>query len=174
MDFYDQFCQMCFVSIPHFFHENDIGCTHNTFYQIEYVFATNVETLLGLSVVMQMLKAIHSLIKFAQLRDAFVYDFIATVKICEMDVYHMFCDRQSSFESNVFNNFTTFINIIHQNINLYWITNLNIGIDHLACEFVGTMWATSLDQIGASIFVTKWKCCICEVIMSRSYHSAYC
>jgi hypothetical protein len=32
---------------------------------------------------------------------------------------------------------------------------LNIGIDHLAFEFVGQhMWATSLNQIGASIFVT--------------------
>jgi hypothetical protein len=33
---------------------------------------------------------------------------------------------------------------------------LNIGIDHLAYEFAKYhMWATSLKQIGASIFVTR-------------------
>jgi hypothetical protein len=36
----------------------------------------DVETLLGLNVVMLMLKVVHSLIKFAQLRDVLVYDFI--------------------------------------------------------------------------------------------------
>jgi len=40
-----------------------------------------------------MLEVIHSLIKFTQVRDAFVYDFITTMKIYEKDVYHMFYDR---------------------------------------------------------------------------------
>jgi hypothetical protein len=50
----------------------------------------DVETLLGLNTMMLMLTTIHSLIKFAQLRDVFVYDFLTTVKICEGDVYRMF------------------------------------------------------------------------------------
>jgi hypothetical protein len=54
---------------------------------------TNVETLLGLNVVMYLLEAIHSLIKFTQLKDVFVCDFITTMKICEENVYHMFYDR---------------------------------------------------------------------------------
>jgi len=41
----------------------------------------DVETLLGLNVVMLMLKVVHSLIKFAQLRDVLVYDFISLVKV---------------------------------------------------------------------------------------------
>ncbi len=53
----------------------------------------DLESLLGLNVMMLMLEAIHSLIKFAKLRDVFVYDFIAIVKICEGDVCHMFCDK---------------------------------------------------------------------------------
>jgi hypothetical protein len=115
-----------------------------------------VETLLGLNVVMLMLNAIYSLIKFTQLRDIFVYDFIAIVKICEGDVYHMFYDKKFFVEDNVFNNFTTLINTSHESINFYCITNLNARTDHLAFEFVGQhMWATSLDQIGASIFGTR-------------------
>jgi len=56
----------------------------------------------------------------------------------------------------VFNNFIALINIACESISLHWITDLNIGIDHLACEFVEHhMWATSLNQIEASIFVMK-------------------
>jgi hypothetical protein len=105
-----------------------------------------VETLFGLNVMRPMLKAIHSLIKFAQLRDVFVYNFITTIKVGEGDVYRLFYDRQSSFEGNVFNYFITLINSVHKNINLCWITDMNTKIDHLAFEFDGQhMWATSLD-----------------------------
>ncbi len=102
---------------------------------------TDVETLLGLNAMMPLLKAVHSLIKFAQLKDVFVYDFIIIVKICERDVYRMFYDSQFSFEGDVFINFKAFINTTHDNINLCWITNLNTSIDHLAFEFVdNTSW----------------------------------
>jgi hypothetical protein len=68
------------------------------------------------------------------------------VKICERDVYHMFCDKKFSFDDNVFNNFTALINISYESISLCWITNLNTKINRLAFEFVGLhMWATSLD-----------------------------
>jgi len=53
----------------------------------------NVESLLGLKVMMLMLEAIHSLIKFAKLKDVFVYDFIAIVTIREGDVCCMFYDK---------------------------------------------------------------------------------
>jgi hypothetical protein len=119
-------------------------------------FLIHVESLLGLNVMMSLLEAVHSLIKFAKLKDVFVYGFIAIVKVCEGDVCCMFCDKQFSFESNVFNNFTILINTINENINFHWITYLNTAIDHFVFEFVGQhMWATFLDQIGASIFVTS-------------------
>jgi hypothetical protein len=52
------------------------------------------------------------------------------MKIYERDAYHMFYDMKFSFEGNVFNNFIAFFNIAHKNINLHWITNLNIIINH--------------------------------------------
>jgi hypothetical protein len=54
----------------------------------------DVETLLlGLNVMMALLKVVHSLIKFTQLKDVFVCDFITTMKICEGDMYYMFYDK---------------------------------------------------------------------------------
>jgi hypothetical protein len=106
----------------------------------------NVEILLGLNAMMPLLEAVRFLIKFAQLRDVFVCDFIIAMKIYERDVYHMFCDSQSSFEGDVLINFKALINIAHDNINLCWILDLNTCIDHLAFEFVGQhIWATSTD-----------------------------
>jgi hypothetical protein len=49
-------------------------------------FLTNAKTLLRLNVIMPLLEKIHSLIKFAQMFNMFVCDFIAIVEICEMDV----------------------------------------------------------------------------------------
>jgi hypothetical protein len=91
----------------------------------------DVESMLGLNVMMSMLKAIHSLIKFAKLKDVFVYDFIAIVMIHE----GMFvaCSMTSNLLLKVMCNF-------------HWIKDLNTTIDHLAFEFVGQhMWATSLN-----------------------------
>jgi hypothetical protein len=65
----------------------------------------DVEMLLRLNVVMPLSEAMHSLIKFAQLQDVFVCDFIATVKICNGDVYQMYCDIHSCFQGDVFMNF---------------------------------------------------------------------
>ncbi len=48
---------------------------------------TYVEMLLGLNVLMPLLEVLYSLLKFAQLSDVFVCDFIAMVKICEGDIY---------------------------------------------------------------------------------------
>ncbi len=50
-----------------------------------------VETLLGLNVMMPLLYVIHFLIKFAQLKDFFVFDCIVTIKICEGVVYCIYC-----------------------------------------------------------------------------------
>ncbi len=56
----------------------------------------------------------------------------------------------------MFNNFIALINTTCESISLHWIIGLNIGIDHLACEFaMHHMWATSLNQIESSIFVMK-------------------
>ncbi len=65
------------------------------------------------------------------------------MKIYEGDAYCMFYKSQFSFEGEVFNNLKALINSAHENINLHWITNLNMCIDHMGFEFVGQhIWAT--------------------------------
>jgi hypothetical protein len=40
----------------------------------------------------------HHVIKFAQLRDVLVCDFIDVIKICEGNGYYMYCDSKSFFK----------------------------------------------------------------------------
>jgi hypothetical protein len=59
---------------------------------------TNVETFIGLDVIMALLKTMRFFfIKFGQLHYKFVCDFIVIVKICEGDVYWMYYDIHSFF-----------------------------------------------------------------------------
>lgn len=60
-----------------------------------------------------------------------VCDFIVAIKICEKDVYQMYCDIHSSFQGDVFMNFQTLINCVHESINCCWITHMNAIIDNL-------------------------------------------
>lgn len=86
---------------------------------------------------MPLLGKMHSLIKFSQLHDVFVCDFIAIVKICETDVHMMYYDNHYYFQSDVFGNFHVIINNAHESISFQWIMDLNIGTYHLFFEFVG-------------------------------------
>jgi hypothetical protein len=43
----------------------------------------DVGTILGFPCILPMLEFVNAFMKFAQARDAFVYDYIATIKICQ-------------------------------------------------------------------------------------------
>jgi hypothetical protein len=46
----------------------------------------------------------------------FVCDFIAIVRICEGEVYQLYCDNQCRFQGDVFTNFLALVNFVHENI----------------------------------------------------------
>jgi hypothetical protein len=56
-------------------------------------------------------------------------DFIVAIKICERDDYQMYCDIHSSFQGDVFMNFQTLINYVHESISCCWITYMNTIIE---------------------------------------------
>jgi hypothetical protein len=47
----------------------------------------NVKMLLRLNAIMPLLEVVHSLLKFSQLCDVFMCDFIVIMKICELGMY---------------------------------------------------------------------------------------
>ncbi len=85
---------MCAVWISHSSHENGISVVAITSAKSNLCLLIDVEMLLGLNVIMPLLEAVFFFIKFAQLRDVFMCDFIVVVKIYDGDVYRIYCDKQ--------------------------------------------------------------------------------
>ncbi len=60
--------------------------------KFNYKHLCDLQILLGLACIFPLLKSMHVLIKFAQMWDIFVYDLVATIKICQDDFYNMYFD----------------------------------------------------------------------------------
>ncbi len=56
----------------------------------------DVGTILGLPCVLPMLESINALMKFVQVNDVFVCDYIAIIKICQTNMYKMYNDSTTS------------------------------------------------------------------------------
>ena len=61
-------------------------------------FLCDVATLLALPCVLSLLECMNELMKFAQSKDVFISDYILTVKICQVDLYTMYMDPETSFQ----------------------------------------------------------------------------
>ena len=58
----------------------------------------DVTMLFSLPCILPMLEYVQSLINFSQTRNVFISDFIVVVRICEGELYMMYCDSSSSFQ----------------------------------------------------------------------------
>lgn len=69
----------------------------------------DVETFLGLTYIIPLLEFVQSLSKFGQIHDVFICDFVCVVKVCEDDLYKMYCDPIIKYS---FKDFNTFLSIV--------------------------------------------------------------
>jgi hypothetical protein len=109
---------------PTFFMNMALDASIVTFSKSNLFLFIDAKTFVGVECYyMSLLEIIHSLIKFAQLHDVFICDFIITIKI--WDVYHMYCDIHPSIhpsiESDVFTNFHALINYSYECFNFHYI-----------------------------------------------------
>jgi hypothetical protein len=89
----------------------------------------------GLSCLMPLLVVVHSLIKFAQLQDVFVCNFIVAISICKANLLQMYFNQTFGFRGDAFKHFNQLVDCTHETICIKWIANLNIKLDHLAFVF---------------------------------------
>jgi hypothetical protein len=67
----------------------------------------------------------------------FLFDFVATMKICQVDVHTLYVDLVFAFNDDIFQGFHGLVETNHDNICMKWIIDLHIEIDHLGFEFNG-------------------------------------
>ncbi len=68
--------------------------------------------LLGLFCLLPLLEVVNVLIKYAQGRDVFICDFVATIKICQTNLYMMFSDPSNNYQHE---HFQVFSNVVENN-----------------------------------------------------------
>ena len=59
------------------------------------------------------------------LQDVYIYDFIATIKVCQTSLYWMYEDKETTYNCDKFRSFTNLLDCSHKQIHIKWITDLN-------------------------------------------------
>ncbi len=79
-------------------------------------------------------------------RRMFVCDLVATIKVCQGDLYNKYLEESSNFTTYTFWAFKSLLKCEHENIHMKWIPNLNSRVQNLAFEVNGQhMWAMHHD-----------------------------
>lgn len=79
-----------------------------------------------------LLDSINCLMQFAQKRDVYVCDFVAALKICDMQIFSMYLDHQTAFKSDEFWAHQGLAELTHESIFLKWWPDMNTSSEHLA------------------------------------------
>jgi hypothetical protein len=101
---------------------------------------------------------VHALIKFAQIRDVFVCDLMAAIKVCQGDLCNMYLEQSSNFMTNTFWVFKSLLECKHGNIHMKWILDFNFGLQRLAFKVHGQhIWVVHCDlETMTPIFVIEF------------------
>jgi len=69
---------------------------------LNYEHLYDIHIWLGLVCILPLLEFVHALIKFAQSRNVFMCDLVVIIKVCQGNIYNMYCDQTSKFIVNSF------------------------------------------------------------------------
>jgi len=102
--------------------------------------------MLELVPILPLLHFIYNLIKFRRLKDVFICDFVAIVKVCKGEIFSLYTDLNTKFKSNAFEAYKALVGARHESIIMIWVTYLNTNVEHLAFDVNQQyIWATHLN-----------------------------
>jgi hypothetical protein len=68
--------------------------------------------------IIPLFEFVQSLSKFGQTHDVFICDFVHVVKVCEDDLYEMYCDPIIQYSSKDFNTFISIVDYCNEALNM--------------------------------------------------------
>jgi peroxiredoxin len=91
------------------------------------------------------------------MQDMFVCDLVAVVKVCQIDLFNMYCDQNSKFSANNLWAFKSLLECKDENIQMQWVPDVNTRVCHLTFEVFGQhIWVVHQDlETMVTSFVTK-------------------
>jgi hypothetical protein len=118
----------------------------------------NIEFILGIPCIFPMFEIMHMLIKIAQGRNVFVYDFVGSIKLIKHQLYNFYCDPYANFEDIVVNYFNSIESMTSQALPMNWFYILNGGKMLNILRFflleVNTLFV-GVDVVGNFLPITK-------------------
>jgi hypothetical protein len=100
-----------------------------------YNLLVDISIPIALAGFLPLLETVHYLVKFSQQQDIFICDYLAAVKVCQGQLYELYCDPVSSFTSDSFREFTDLISGRHDSMSLSWVPGV-LDVNEAACEYV--------------------------------------
>jgi hypothetical protein len=97
----------------------------------------DVGTLLALPCILPLLEYVDSLMRFIQSRDIFVSNYVVVVKICQTELYKLYCNLETSFRKSHFQEFCDIVDDYSFTITQEWVTDLNDGSESLSFTING-------------------------------------
>ncbi len=85
---------------------------------LNYEHLCDFHVLLGLACIFPLLESTHVFIEFAQFKDVFVCDLVVAIKVCQGDVYNMYCEQTSKFIVDSFWAFKSILQLKHESIHM--------------------------------------------------------
>jgi hypothetical protein len=79
------------------------------------------------------------------------------MKVCQGEIYELYINLNTRFKFNVFEGNKILLNVKHDSIIMWWMIDLNMGIEHLAFDVNQQhIWATHLNlQTSEISYITR-------------------
>ncbi len=97
----------------------------------------NIEFILTIPCIFPLFEIMLMLIRIAQGRNVFVYDFVDSIKLVQHKLYNFYCGPYAKFEDLVVNDFNSIESLTSQALSMNWFPILNGGevVEYLVFSF---------------------------------------
>jgi hypothetical protein len=120
----------------------------------------NVEFILGFPCIFPLLECVHTLIKVTQNINAFVCDFVESIKLTQQEFYRFYYDSFANYEDASFEDFNLIKALTNKHFPLNQFLDLNVREDsiYLTFSFANRkylIYQSYVDGLGEKQVVTK-------------------
>lgn len=74
----------------------------NEFVVVNYELLCDVESIMGLIYVIPMVESVQILSKYVQNWNMLIYNFVSSVKLCQVDLHKKYCDEEKKYSCTDF------------------------------------------------------------------------
>jgi hypothetical protein len=126
-----------------------------------YDLLVDISIPIALACFLPLLETVHCLVKFSQERDIFICDYLAAVKVYQLQLYQLYQDPGTCFKSDAFREMTDLISCKHSTISMQWMPtdmDLNeVGMEYLAYQCKDSYYPATMIDASCRVHKVTWE-----------------